>query len=444
MMREELLEEQVDSIRQTFDYIREFRGATFVIKIDSTIIQDSNTFPILIRDIVLLHTAGIKIILVPGTKKRIDEILTHFNISCKTVDGRRISTPDAIPFIKMAAFDVSNKLMTMLAENKANAVIGNWVRARSLGVYNGVDYQSTGCIDKINSSALKKVLEDEVIPIIPNIGWSISGHPYNISSNELAYEISRAVESQKLFFLTEYPEISLQNYTVPQRIDTDDTGRISSLSTEQAEEFIAANVSAGKHDYNLELLTYAARASRHGVNRIHIIRGCSDGILLREIFLNRGVGTMVHTDRHENIRPAVHGDIPDILRITAPLIRDGVLIHRDYEDIQNNLDQYFIYEIDNTLHGCGALRHYDNHSAEIYSVAVDKSYASLGTGKYIISYLTERAQQEEVSRVFLLTTQTIDWFLSLGFSRGSLTDLPAKKAEIYDRKRNSKILVKHL
>jgi len=65
-------------------------------------------------------------------------------LPAKTVDNIRISPPEAIPFIKMAAFDVSNKIMTMLAENNTNAVIGNWVRARGIGVRNGIDFKVRG------------------------------------------------------------------------------------------------------------------------------------------------------------------------------------------------------------------------------------------------------------------------------------------------------------
>ncbi|ERP30759.1 amino-acid N-acetyltransferase [Chitinivibrio alkaliphilus] len=443
-MNNDQLQDQVDSIRQTFGYIREFRGATFVIKIDSSLIQNEDSFPVLLRDIVLLHTAGIQIILVPGAKQRIDQILSHFNISCATVGGRRISTPEAIPFVKMAAFDVSNRLMTLLAENKENAVIGNWVRARSLGVSQGIDYQCTGTIDKIDGPALQNVLEDEVIPIIPNIGWSLSGHPYNISSNELAYEISCAVKSEKLFFLTDAPPISSSTYKLLPDMETDEAGRISSLSTDQIEPFISLNTHKGVYDTNMELLTYASRASKKGVKRVHLIHGCDDGVLLQEIFSNRGAGTMIHRDLHENIRPAQHTDIADILRITAPLIKEGILLHRSYEDIQNALSEYYVYEIDKTLHGCGALRKYSDGSYEIYSVAVDKSYASLGTGKQLLSYLTARAEAQRAPRVFLLTTQTIDWFLNLGFTEAHLADLPAEKAASYNHGRSSRILIKEL
>ena len=85
------LKEQVEIIRQAFGYINQFHNETFVIKIDGTLINNP-LFPILIKDLVLLHKMGIRIILVPGAKTRIDEILETYKIKCRTVNGIRISS----------------------------------------------------------------------------------------------------------------------------------------------------------------------------------------------------------------------------------------------------------------------------------------------------------------------------------------------------------------
>ena len=195
------LKEQVEIIRQAFGYIERFKGETFVIRISSELIA-SPFIPVLLKDLVLLHRMGIRIILVPGARSRIDEVLATYGVACRRLGGIRISPPESIPFIQMAAFDVSNRIMTVLAEFGANAVIGNWVRARSIGVRDGVDYQSAGIVDKLQTDVLVKVLDEGMIPIFPNIGWSARGTPYNLSSNELAATISVLLKASKLFFLT--------------------------------------------------------------------------------------------------------------------------------------------------------------------------------------------------------------------------------------------------
>ncbi|HAJ78893.1 MAG TPA: hypothetical protein DCO75_03910, partial [Fibrobacteres bacterium] len=102
-MDRQQLKEQVETIRQAFGYINRFKNQTFVIKIASSLIENP-VFPVLIKDITILHNVGIRIVLIPGAKTRIDEVLANYGIKCKTVDNVRISQPEAIPFIKMAAF----------------------------------------------------------------------------------------------------------------------------------------------------------------------------------------------------------------------------------------------------------------------------------------------------------------------------------------------------
>jgi amino-acid N-acetyltransferase len=181
-------------------------------------------FPLLVKDLVLLHRQGIRIVLVPGAKQRIDEILTRYQISWKTEGGVRISSPEAVPFIKMAAFDVSNRLMTQLAENSTHAVIGNWVRARSLGVRRGVDYQMTGVVEKVNVEIVRKTLSDGLVPIFPNIGWSATGKPYNISSNELACRLAGALRADKLFFLSDHLGVSALEFQLPEGVLRNEDG----------------------------------------------------------------------------------------------------------------------------------------------------------------------------------------------------------------------------
>jgi len=133
----------IQTIREVFGYLRRYRDQVFVIKIDDTLLS-LPLFPLLIRDIVLLHQTGIRIVLAPGAKQSIDTVLQKYRIRTRTLDGVRITTPDAMPLVKLGASNVSNALLSLLAENEAHGVVGNWVRARAIGVRDGVDYKQTG------------------------------------------------------------------------------------------------------------------------------------------------------------------------------------------------------------------------------------------------------------------------------------------------------------
>lgn len=432
------LKEQVDTIRQAFGYINRFKNETFVIKIDSALITHPS-FPILITDLVLLHKMGIRIVLVPGTTNRINEILTSFNISSEFIDSIRVTTLEAIPFIKMAAFDVSNKVMTLLAENNTDAVIGNWVKARSIGVRNGIDYLYSGSVDKITTPIVKKILEDGMIPIFPNIGWSPTGKPYNLSSNELAVTIAKELKAAKLFFLTSFGGISAKDYAIPSGTYTANNGLITQLTVTEAGAFIDMN-SDHANEPEMELVTLAYDACQSEVTRVHIVDGKVEGMLLKEIFSNRGLGTMIYSNQHENIRPMNFNDIPFVLSIMEDSVDESILIHRTSEFLEERINDFVLYEVDGIIHGCGALHRYAGKSAEIASIAVDAMYANLKIGNKIISYLIEKATKAKMKKVFVLTTQTSDWFQQIGFKEGTVEDLPAERKKTYNKKRKSRVL----
>jgi amino-acid N-acetyltransferase len=433
------LHEQVDTIRTAFSYINRFKGHTFVIRLEGNLLSHP-LFPLLIKDIVLLKKMGIKVVIVPGARARIDEVLAAANIACRTVDGVRVTPLEAMSYVKMAAFDVSNQIMTLLSEDNCDAIIGNWVKARRMGVIKGVDFQCTGVVDRIKADIVENLLASGFIPIFPNIGWSSSGKPYNISSSELAFTAAAALKASKIFFITDFGGISADGFETPAGVYVSPENVVAQLTAPQAKAFLEINKNRAKtHHY--ELVSLAYRACEAGIERVHVIDGREEGMLLKEIFSNRGLGTMIYADPHENIRAAVHADIPDILRLMRPFVKENVLIARSRDDIEMKIADYALYEVDGTLHACGALHVFPDKSAEIAGIAVDKMYANFGTGKKIVSYLIDKAAGLGVGKLFLLTTSTADWFLELGFVEGAFEDLPAEKKAAYNKARNSLVLV---
>ena len=127
------ISQKARQIRDVIRYLKVFKNAVTVIYIDDEIIN-SPMLPSHIHDISLIHESGINVVIVPGCRKRINEILSQADISWSIKNGVRISSPESMPLIKMAAFDVSNTIMTSLSGEKKSAVIGNWVKARGMGV----------------------------------------------------------------------------------------------------------------------------------------------------------------------------------------------------------------------------------------------------------------------------------------------------------------------
>ncbi len=439
-MEQDRLREHVDTIREVFSYIKQFSGTTFVVKIDDVVMNDP-LFSVLVKDLALLHEAGIRIIIAPSAKERIDEVLAKYEVPYTVIKGVRVTSDEAIPFIKMAAFDSSNRVMTMLSANGITAVIGNWVRARGIGVIDGVDFQSAGVVESVRVESVREMLEDGVVPILPCIGWSSVGKPYNISSNELAVVVATTLGAEKLIFVTARPGYEATSFVVPETVPVAPGGRLANFSLADLDVFFAANPG---RELDLELLHRARRACAGGVARVHILDGREEGVMLKETFSNLGSGTMVYSNRYGGIRPMTANDISDVLRIMKPFVDTGILVTRTEAQLEETLADFIVFDVDDSVHACAALHEFPEGLAEIAGIAVDEHFLHLGVGPKLVDFLCERARQKGLRAVFALTTQTSDWFRKLGFAEADPAALPEKKRLAYNLQRKSRVFLKNL
>jgi amino-acid N-acetyltransferase len=410
---------QVDLIREVFHYQNRFEGSTMVFKIDYPVTEDPG-FPGLVKDLALLAKTGFKVIIVPGVRENIDAVFKQHDINSSYTSTQdspvRVTTSEGISYVEMAAFHVASRIMTFLSGSRVDAIIGNFVRARGLGVINGIDAEYTGVVDKIYTDSLTRVLELGIVPILPCIGWSPSGKPYNVPSDEIALAVSKALGAIKLFIITATEGLNITRLTPKETEDLINTG--SNFMRE---------------------LKLALKASQEGVHRVHIIDGREEGAVLKEIYSNLGAGTMIYTDEYDSIRPLHSKDLPDILRLMEPFMQKGILIRRNLDQIQEKKTDYSVFEIDGSIRACGALHEWGESQGEIAAVATDPNYTDLGLGRKIVGFLIEKAKKSGLRRVFVLTTQSQDWFESLGFKESSVDSLPEKKRKIYDQSRRSKV-----
>ena len=436
------------SIRSVIRYLQKFKNALIVIYLDDKTIT-SPLYSSHIKDIALLHQSGIKVVIIPGARSRIDQILTESNIQWTYNENIRITSSDAMPLIKMAAFDVSNTIMTSLAAHNITAIIRNWVSTTSKRILNGDDFGTAGEIDKIEIESIKTVLNDGFIPIFPCIGWNSVGHPYNISSIHLAQQVAGSLKADKLFFVMQDGGINSNKYVFPENQSLSDNGDIPAMTLEETDEFLEKinsgiiKTNSDKESINVAsdilLLKTAKDACKNGVARVHIVDGKIDGVLPCEIFSDLGSGTMIYTSNYGKIRKITQQDIPTILSIMRPFIESGKLLARDESSIAAALDDYVVYEIDGGIHGCASLHFYNDNQAEIAAVAVDESFSNMGIGEKLVGYLSAEAKNKKAKSIFIMTTQASDWFEKLGFYKDSIESLPEERKAIWTPERNSQI-----
>ncbi|MDR0599726.1 MAG: amino-acid N-acetyltransferase [Treponema sp.] len=448
---------QMDLVREAFHYQSRFAGSTMVFKIDFPLTAEP-AFPSLMRDLALLAQTGFRVVVVPGAKEWIDAVLTEYGVVSQYVPSEvhgplRVTGAKAIGFVEMAAFHVATRFMTALSANRRDSVVGNFVRARGLGVIAGRDMENTGRVEKILIKPMGRVLDLGMIPVLPCIGWGPSGRPYNVPSDEIALAAAAALGAVKLFVVSAGKGLAGGGLRIPPGVETGGEGRIVRLTPREAEAVLELNAAAAPDGREppegpvdgaaLTGLRLAVAASRAGVERVHIIDGREEGAVLRELFSNLGAGTMVYADEYEAIRPLKTADIPDVLRFMEPLMRRGVLVRRTAEDIQERKEDYRVFGIDGQAHACGALHRWDDapgpDQGEIAAVAVDSAYADMGLGSRLVRFLINKAAKEGLRRVFVLTTATQDWFEALGFRESGVDTLPASRRKTYNPERKSKV-----
>ena len=437
------LRDKAENIRAVIRYITKFRNAAVVIHIDDRII-DSQLFSSHVRDISVLHEAGLRVIVVPGARRRIDESLSAEKIGWKVREGCRVTSEEAMPLIKDAAFDVANIVMTALAGERLTAVIGNWVRARGKGVLRGVDFGTAGEIDKIDEGTLRTVFDSGFIPIFPCIGWSLNGKPYNISSVQLASQIAIRLKADKLFYLVPGAEISSDYFNIPEEIGISPDGCVPALNIEELDSFLESNRKAKKgverkfFEGVESILKIAKSSVGGGVSRVHLLNGSEEGAMPCEIFSDLGSGTMIYSSGYGKFRAMRREDVSSVLSLIRPFVAKKILLPRSAKTLQATYNDYVVYELDGAVRACAALHIYDRSQAEIAGVAVDETCAHIGIGPKLIEYLIEKAKSISLESVFILTTQTADWFERLGFKPDSIENLPEERRKIWNPKRGSK------
>ncbi len=432
----------VNTIRDVLAYIRRYKGKTFVLKIEDSLIPHP-LFPLLMKDVVHLHDTGIRIIIVTGTRATIERHLKTAGIQTQVKAGIRITPKAAMPHVQLAAMEVVQAMIARLSAGQVNGIMGNWIRARSLGVHDGTDYQYTGRVERIQSDVVLKLLSQHFIPVIYNIGMNATGDCYNLNSHHIARQVCLELDIEKLFYIRAEKAISTKGLVLPPGSQVHPGRHIfSNLDIEQVNVLLKENQGRFSVE-DQDLLTCSKEVIQRpgGVNRIHIIDGRSEGRLLQEVFSSSGGGTLIYGNQYAHIRRAELSDVPEILHLHDDYVKKGNLVPRSGSEIQKQIHAYYIYAVDHAVYGCAALYDLGDGWAEIGAVAVNRAYKSRGIGHGMVQYLIEKARTQNIKRLFLLTTQAADWFFEFGFVWGKITDLPSRKQASYNLQRNSRVLI---
>ena len=433
-------DEFVAWFRSVAPYINAFRGRTFVIAFGGEVVADGK-FVELTHDFNLLASLGIRLVLVHGARPQIEQHLANNNIGDTYHHGIRLTDAQTMLCVKEAVGRVRLEIEALLSMGlpnspMANADIriagGNFITAQPIGVINGIDLQHTGSVRKVDVAALKDRMEFGEVVLLSPLGYSPTGEVFNLTLEDVATATAIALDADKLVFLMDTDGVH------------DKKGNLlMELTVNQAQEVLTSRRKLAD-DINL-YLPCAIRACEAGVARTHLISRHTDGAVLQELFSDEGIGTMVVESTLNTLRGATIEDIGGILELLRPLEDEGILVRRNRELLEQEVDRFVVLEHDHRTVGCAALYPFpDEAAAELAALAVDKQNRDHGYGEAILNHMISVAKSQKLKKLFVLTTRTAHWFIERGFVESDVSALPEQKKSLYNFQRKSKVFARKI
>lgn len=432
----------IAALRASAPYVHAHNGRVFVVAFGGEV-ADRADFETFVYDLALLHSLGVKLVLVHGARPQIDRQLAARGFTPCYSGEFRVTDLPALECVKAAVgalrMDLEARLSTSLASTpmggaRIRVASGNWVTARPVGIRDGVDFQHTGEVRRIDVDTIRAVLDQDRIALVSPVGYSPTGEIFNLRSADVATATAVALKADKLVFVSNSDPDGWKL--------ADDTGDAGQLSLAEGERLLARANGMGGQDRRY--LTAALAAGRSGVKRVHLIGAEAEGALLRELYTRDGVGLMLYADEHyEAVREASIEDVGGILALIKPLEDAGVLVPRSREQLELEIAKFDVMVRDGLVVACCALFPFEGSAmAEFSCVAVHPDYRRSGRAAALLARAEETARKLGVHKLFALTTHTPHWFLEHGFAPGRIEDLPVQRQQMYNWQRNSAVLVK--
>jgi amino-acid N-acetyltransferase len=421
-------------LRGILQYVPRFQGQIFILALDGAVVADEN-FANLLVDIAVLRSLAIRVVLVHGIGQQLQDLAQLRGIPITSSDGSGVTDAATLDLAVRASARVSNLLLEGLTQNSLKAAITNSVRALPVGIIKGVDQQFTAKVERIDKDLLLQLLDTGVVPIIQPIGYGPDGRSMRINSDLLAAELAEALGASKIVFLSAQPGLVIGG-EFKREIAVE---ALRALLRDHPEQIAEAARSKALH---------AIKAIETGTTRVHLVDGCVFDGLLNEIFSNEGVGSLIYGNDYQQIRQATRRDVRFIYNLTRGAVRREELLHRTQQAIEKNIDQFFVFEIDENIIACVTLYFYPDKPqlAEVGSLYVMPFYQKRGIGKKMVEYACLQAKERGATTVVALSTQSFGFFTdTCGFEEKDKSVLPEARLKLYDESgRNAKVLVKPL
>lgn len=274
---------KADVIAHALPHIQAYRQKIVVVKYGGNAMINEELKEAVMRDLVLLSTVGIKVVLVHGGGPEINKALDAMQIESKFADGLRVTTKETANVVQMVLAGKVNKDLVCQIGNLGGHAIGlsgmdgNMIKCRPLDDKHGY----VGEITEMNMDVVNEVLANSFIPVISTIGYDENGNCYNINADTVAAAVAGALKAETLVSMTDVVGLL--------RDKDDDSTLIHRVFISDVPALIADGVIGGGMIPKIDSMTSALR---EGVKKAFIIDGRVPHSILMELLTDEGMGTM--------------------------------------------------------------------------------------------------------------------------------------------------------
>lgn len=423
----------VSDLREILQYVPRFRERTFVVAVDGEVAASEN-FSNVLLDLAVLRSLSVKVVLVHGASHQILRLAASRGIAISNSDGTGVTDSETLQLSIDAAIRLTNEIMEGLSSVDLRAAYINALIAHPAGILGGIDQQYTGKVERVDVKALKLLLDEGIIPIVPPLGFDGEGRTYRVNSDSIAVEIAEELSAAKILYLA--PGALFESATpLPRQLSVPET---LELLKKRRADFPAGLISK---------LDNSARACVQGVPRVHLLNGAVNEALLNEVFSHDGIGTMVYSNEYQQIRRIFKKDVRAVMSLIRQSVHNEELVRRTRAEILEHLEDYWLLEIDRSPIACVALHLYPEESAgELACLHVSKANENQGHGRKLMAFVENVAREKGVKHLYALSTQAYSYLQQKGgYTHADPSTLPPARRAKYDASgRNSKVLVKTL
>src|SRR5258706_279502 len=293
--------ETLDLLRESLPYIQKFQNKTFVVKFSGKVTENKENLGSLAEELALLHQVGIRVCVVQGGGKQLNELAQKLGVVQTVIEGRRVTDDDTLDLAKMIfRGKINTEILAQFRRRGVQAVglsgiDGGVVKAvkrppkdvlnRETGITETVDFGHVGDVVEIDASLINTLLDSGYLPVISSLGADDAGKIFNINADTIASEIAASLGAEKMILLSDVNGIYLD--------ESNEDTKLSRITITDARHLIDSGRATGGMIPKLEnLIILLSR----GVGSAHIVSGTKRNAILAEVFTDEGTGTMVVKD----------------------------------------------------------------------------------------------------------------------------------------------------